>query len=325
MSTYCSKSTWIRRSRNASSPTDRNFDDRLRQERIRHRVELANDVVTVRLANAEDFTPARELVRAADQQLVITDGTDGKSFTVRMSEDQIRERQNFAIEQNMTTLRNRVDQLGVAEPLVQRQGVDRIVVQLPGVQNPTKSTRFSRRPRPSSFDSSMNRATRRARASIPGRGEEAGQYLKREVIASGDEIVNASAGFSNEGQPAVDITLDSAGGERMLATTRENLNKPMSTVFIEWEEKTVERGGETVTIREKTEEIINTATIRGVFKNRFQITGVSQGEASGSPSCCGRARSRHPYTRSTIVRSVRRSARTTSIAASGRFRSVSSP
>ena len=256
------------------------FNDRLRQARIRNRVDLDNSIVTVRLADADDLVPARELIREADPQVLITDGTDGKSLTVRMSEEQIRERQNFAIEQNMTTLRNRVDELGVAEPLVQRQGVDRIVVQLPGVQDPTELDKILTATATVEFrlvDQSGNAPGSRR---YPGRGQEQAQVLKREVIASGDEIINASAGFSAEGQPAVDITLDAAGGERMLATTRDNLNKPMSTVFIEWREETVTRGGQTETRRVKTEEIINTATIRGVFKNRFQITGLNPIEAS---------------------------------------------
>jgi preprotein translocase subunit SecD len=256
------------------------FDDRLRDERIRHRVELASRVITVRLANAEDFERARDIIRAADPEVLITDGTDGKTFTVRMTENQVRARQDFAIEQNITTLRNRVDELGVAEPLVQRQGVDRIVVQLPGVQDPTELDKILTATATVEFrlvDQSGNLPGSRR---YPGRGQEPGQILKREVIASGDEIVNASAGFSSEGQPAVNITLDAAGGERMLGTTRDNLNKPMSTVFIEWSEETVTRGGVTETQRVKSEEIINTATIRGVFKNNFQITGLNPIEAS---------------------------------------------
>jgi len=256
------------------------FDDRLREARIRHRVDLASRVITVRLANADDFESARNIVRGADPEVFIADGTDGKTFTVRMTENQVRARQDFAIEQNITTLRNRVDELGVAEPLVQRQGVDRIVVQLPGVQDPTELDKILTATATVEFrlvDQSGNApGTRR----YPGRGEEPAQLLKREVIASGDEIVNASAGFSSEGQPAVNITLDAAGGERMLATTRDNLNKPMSTVFIEWSEETVTRGGVTETRRVKSEEIINTATIRGVFKNNFQITGLNPIEAS---------------------------------------------
>jgi len=256
------------------------FDDRLREARIRHRVDLENNVITVRLADNADYDAARNIVRDADRDVLIDDGDDDKAFTVRMSEAQIRARQDFAIEQNITTLRNRVDELGVAEPLVQRQGIDRIVVQLPGVQDPTELDKILTATATVEFrlvDQSGNQPGSRR---YPGRGQEPAQILKREIIASGDEIVNASAGFSSEGQPAVNITLDATGGERMLATTRDNLNKPMSTVFIEWREEEVTRGGETETRRVKSEEIINTATIRGVFKNNFQITGLNPIEAS---------------------------------------------
>ena len=256
------------------------FNGRLRDARIRNRVDLDNNVITVRIADSADYEAALDIVRTADSEVLIDDGADGKSFTVRMSETQIRARQDFAIEQNITTLRNRVNELGVAEPLVQRQGVDRIVVQLPGVQDPTELDKILTATATVEFrlvDQSGNAPGSRR---YPGRGQEPAQLLKREVIASGDEIVNASAGFSAEGQPAVNITLDAAGGERMLATTRDNLNKPMSTVFIEWREETVTRGGKTETRRVKSEEIINTATIRGVFKNNFQITGLNPIEAS---------------------------------------------
>ncbi len=256
------------------------FDDRLREARIRHRVDLEADIITVRIAEDADYDASINIVRDADAEVLINDGDDGKSFTVRMSEAQIRARQDFAIEQNITTLRNRVNELGVAEPLVQRQGVDRIVVQLPGVQDPTELDKILTATATVEFrlvDQSGNQPGSRR---YPGRGAEPAQMLKREVIASGDEIVNASAGFSSEGQPAVNITLDAAGGERMLATTRDNLNKPMSTVFIEWREEEVTRGGKTEMRRVKSEEIINTATIRGVFKNNFQITGLNPIEAS---------------------------------------------
>ena len=259
---------------------EQDFDDRLREARIRHRVDLEGDTITVRIADSADYEASRDIVRDADSEVLIDDGDDDKSFTVRMSEAQIRARQDFAIEQNITTLRNRVNELGVAEPLVQRQGVDRIVVQLPGVQDPTELDKILTATATVEFrlvDQSGNQPGSRR---YPGRGNEPAQMLKREVIASGDEIVNASAGFSSEGQPAVNITLDAAGGERMLATTRDNLNKPMSTVFIEWREEEVTRGGTTETRRVKSEEIINTATIRGVFKNNFQITGLNPIEAS---------------------------------------------
>ena len=249
--------------------------ERLRDARIRHRVDLDGTTIIARIADADDLEAARRIVDEADPDLLVADGADGKSLSVRMTDVQIQERQDFAIEQNMTTLRNRVDQLGVAEPLVQRQGVDRIVVQLPGVQDPTELEKILTATATVEFRMVDQSGDQPGSRRYPGRGDEPPQVLKREVIASGDEIVDAKSGFTPEGQPAVHITLDSAGGERMLENTRDNLNKPMSTVFIEWREETVTRGGETIKRKIKTEEIISTATIRGVFKNRFQVTGLT--------------------------------------------------
>lgn len=257
---------------------EQDFEDRLRAARIRHRADIDNQLITIRLTGSEDVPAARTIIERADPDVVVADGADGKSLTVRMSESQIQERQNFAIEQNLTTLRNRVNQLGVAEPLVQRQGVDRIVVQLPGVQDPNQLNKILTATATLEFrlvDQSGDEPGSRRYA---GRGEEQPQVLKRQVIASGDQIIDAKAGFS-EGQPAVFITLDSAGGERMLQTTMENLNKPMSSVFIETRRETVMRNGVEEQRTIKIEEIINTATIRGVFKNSFQITGLTPLEA----------------------------------------------
>ena len=120
------------------SSYQQDFEDRLSDARIRRRVDLSNGVITVRLTSEEDTVAARDILRSSDPDLIISDGADGRSLKVRMTEVQKKARQDLAIEQNITTLRNRVDELGVAEPLVQRQGVDRIVVQLPGVQDPTE-------------------------------------------------------------------------------------------------------------------------------------------------------------------------------------------
>jgi len=258
---------------------EQDFDERLREARIRHRVELNNQIVTVRLTSVEDTEVARRIISDADPDVIIGDGADGKSLIVRMTEVQIKERQDFAIEQNMTTLRNRVDQLGVAEPLVQRQGVDRIVVQLPGVQDPTELEKILTATATLEFRLVDQSGDLPGSRTYTGRSGEASAVLRREVIASGDEIVDAGFTYTPEGQPAVSITLDSAGGERMLATTRDNVGKPMSTLFIEWREEDVVRAGRTEKRKVKTEEIINTATIRGVFKNRFQITGLTPIEA----------------------------------------------
>ena len=258
---------------------EQDFSELLRDAGLRRQVRVNGTIITVRLQSAADMEAARDIINKADPELIITDGADGLSLRVSMSEIQIRARQDFAIEQNITTLRSRVDQLGVAEPLVQRQGVNRIVVQLPGVQDPNQLDELLTAT--ATLEFRMVDTTGDSPGSRPYRGRPgiAGQSLKREVIASGDQIVNASSGFS-EGQPAVFITLDAVGGDSMLKNTQANLNKPMATVFIETRrESTVLPDGSVEHRTIKTEEIINTATIRGVFKNSFQTTGLTPGEA----------------------------------------------
>ena len=210
------------------------FDDRLREAGIRvdnrivrHRVDLDNNIITVRFNSPEATEPVREVIRAADEDVLISAGADGRSLRVRMTDEQVRERQVLAIEQNVTTLRNRVDQLGVAEPIVQQQGVDRIVVQLPGVQDPNELRDILRATATIEF-----RLVDGTGGDMPGsqlyrgRGDEPPQYLQRRVIASGDQIINAAASQDANGAPAVSIRLDSAGGESMLEITQNNLGRP---------------------------------------------------------------------------------------------------
>jgi preprotein translocase subunit SecD len=255
------------------------FDDRLREAQIRHRVDLDGPIISVRLQSVEDAAAARAIVRDADADVLIADGTDGKTLLVRMTEAQIEERRDLAIEQNVTTLRNRVDELGVAEPLVQRQGTDRIVVQLPGVQDPNMIKSILTSTATIEFRLVDQSGTEPGSRQYPGRTGIASQVLKRKVIASGDQIVNAESGFSSEGQPAVFIGLDSVGGDNMLQTTQENVGKPMATLFIKSDRVAITHNGVTEYRVTKTEEIINTATIQGVFKNNFQTTGLNPIEA----------------------------------------------
>ncbi len=257
---------------------EQSLDDSLREAKIRHRVDLSDRLITVRLSNADDLESARTVIGNVDSEILVADGTDGKSLTVRMSDSQIQARQDFAIEQNITTLRNRVNQLGVAEPLVQRQGVDRIVVQLPGVQDPNEINKILTATATLEFRMVDQSGTEPGSRRYAGRLGEDAQVLKRKVIASGDQIVDASSGFS-EGRPIVSIALDSAGGESMLKTTMESLGKPMSTVFIETRREAVKVGDQIEYRDIKTEEIISTATIQGIFKSRFQISGLRPGEA----------------------------------------------
>ena len=257
---------------------EQDFSDRLRTAKIRHRVELVDQVIRIRLTSSDDMLTARDAVQKADPDLLITDGTDGKSLSARMSEAQIKARRDFAIDQNVTTLRNRVNQLGVAEPLVQRQGEDRIVLQLPGVDDPNKISEIITATATIEFRLVDLSGDEPGSRRYQGRGSEPSAVLKRRVIASGDQIVDAAA-TTSEGRPVVSITLDGSGGESMLETTMTHLKKPMATVFIESHREQVRVGDELQYRDYKTEEIVSIATIQGVFKNRFQISGLSPGEA----------------------------------------------
>jgi len=259
---------------------EQDFSDRLRSSKIsRFRVDLDNQLIRIRLTSREDMEAARTLVQKADPDILVADGADGKSLTVRMSEAQIKARKDFAIDQNVITLRSRVDQLGVAEPLVQRQGEDRIVLQLPGVDDPNKVSEIITATATIEFRLVDLSGDEPGSRRYQGRGSEPSAVLKRRVIASGDQIVDASAGF-NQGKPIVSITLDGAGGESMLETTMNNLKKPMATVFIESHREQIRVGDELQYRDYKTEEIVSNATIQGVFKNRFQISGLAPREAS---------------------------------------------
>ena len=257
---------------------EQSFSDLLREESIVSRVDVSGNEIIVRVRNLNDLEIAEDLIREADIDLLIIDNQADRTLRISMTETQIRARQDFAIEQNITTLRNRVNQLGVAEPLVQRQGLDRIVVQLPGVQDPNRLDDILTATATLEFRLVDVGTNSPGSKRYNGRGGASSQILRREIVASGDQIIDAESGFS-QGQPAVFITLDSVGGESMLKTTRQNLKKPMSTVFIETRRVSSDLNDQTKTRIVKTEEIINTATINGIFKDRFQITGLTPVEA----------------------------------------------
>ena len=257
---------------------EQSFSDLLREESIVSRVDVSGNEIIVRVRNLDDLEIAEDLIRDADIDLLIIDNQADRTLRISMTETQIRARQDFAIEQNITTLRNRVNQLGVAEPLVQRQGLDRIVVQLPGVQDPNRLDDILTATATLEFRLVDIGTNSPGSKRYNGRGGASSQILRREIVASGDQIIDAESGFS-QGQPAVFITLDSVGGESMLKTTRNNLKKPMSTVFIETRRVSSDLNDQTKTSIVKTEEIINTATINGIFKDRFQITGLTPVEA----------------------------------------------
>jgi preprotein translocase subunit SecD len=265
------------------------FNKLLRDNRIRRSISVTGDQVLIRLTDAADADRAEELIKDSDPDLGLERReTNGSVVLVaQMTPVQVTERQDFAIQQNVTTLRNRVNELGVAEPVVQRQGVDRIVVQLPGVQDPAQAERVLGATATLEFrlvcdDENPLEAERTGRVPL---GCELFQMrdggpvlLKRRTIVTGDQLVDASQGF-DQGQAAVYVRLDSKGARSMLETTRENLKKPMAVVFIEQKRETVERDGKKVEVPRVEREVINVATINGVFSSSFQITGLDTFEA----------------------------------------------
>ncbi len=261
----------------------------LRDERIPRRVRVDGEQVVVTVNSEEDAQRAETMLRRMDDPLQIRRGADGErpALYLTLSEEQVQERRDFAIQQNTITLRNRVNELGVAEPLVARQGADRIVVQLPGVQDPRQAEVVLGATATLEFrlvdtENDPIEAARRGRAPINTElyyeRNGAPVLLSRDIIVTGDQLTNASSGFS-EGRPAVFVNLDSQGARRMLQTTQANLGRPMAVLFIEERRNLVEQDGELVEVSETIREVISVATIQGVFSSRFQITGLATTEA----------------------------------------------
>jgi preprotein translocase subunit SecD len=248
------------------------------------------NAVRVVLPPEADVTAARNALNSALQGLTISTESlaSGSAITGAMTTAQIRERQDYAIQQNITTLRNRVNELGVSEPIVQRQGIDRINVQLPGVQNSADVKDILGRVATLEFrlEDMQNNAFEAMQSGRAPLGSKLYTHtrfgrpvlLKREVIATGDQLTNATSGQSQDG-PAVNVKLDARAGENMLKTTRANLNKRMAVVLIEKRRETSDVNGKKVSREVTDEEVINDATIRGIFANSFQITGLQAGEA----------------------------------------------
>jgi preprotein translocase subunit SecD len=195
-----------------------------------------------------------------------------------------------ALNQNITTLRNRVNELGVAEPIIQQQGTERIVVQLPGVQDTARAKEILGAVATLEFrlvDEKNDVQTAIQSGKIPS-GSKLYKFkdgrpllLKTSVIVTGENIVDASSSVDKDNNPMVSIVLDSTGGRNMLEITKEFIGYRMGVVFIENQVETIIENGITVKKRSKTQDIINAATIQGTFSNRFEITGLdSSREAS---------------------------------------------
>jgi len=269
---------------------DGNIRSLLRDERIRYTgIESGERGLTVFLRDSDERSGTMSLLNREFPELEIAEGDQSEAIRVTISDSEIEEAQRNALEQNRTTLRNRVDELGVAEPLVQRQNPDRIVVQLPGVQDTTRAKEILGATAQLEFrlvdeDNDPIRAEETGRVPVGSRlYQHRDGYpvlLKRDVIATGDQLTGAGTGFDEDsGRPMVTVNLDSQGGRRMGEATRENLGRGMAVVYRERVTETKIENGEEVRESREVEEVISVATIQGIFSNRFRITNLEGEQA----------------------------------------------
>jgi preprotein translocase subunit SecD len=262
-------------------------------------IRVVGSALQIPIIEPADMDRAEQIVRALDQgdQLVqlgqltsriIVNRTqfDGRpGFTVQLTEAAIRERQDFAIAQNTLTMRNRINELGVAEAVVQRQGLDRILVELPGIQDPARAKEILSSTATLEFhlvdhNNDAYDAQRRGRAPLGSElhtRRESGTpiLLQREVVASGEQLLDAVATYQ-QGQPVVSIRLDSTGGRRMFDATVGNVGRNLAVLYIEDRPTFIERDGERVPGPPmRKEEVISDATINSPLSNNFVITGLS--------------------------------------------------
>ena len=265
----------------------------LRERRIRYKgvSRGAQNNVSVVLRSSEDREAARNAIASQLPELVLTGGPGGGEDWVldgRISEAALREASMNAIDQNLSTLRNRVDELGTSEPVIQRQGESRIVVQLPGVQDTAAAKRILGATATLEYravDESVNPLEVAETGRVPPQSElfrdRAGNpvVLSKRIIASGDQLVSAASGFSqDDGSPMVSVRLNSAGARRMLDFTNENVGKGMAVVFVERVPEIRVVNGEEVRSSRIKREVISIANVREPFGRNFQTSGLDSAQ-----------------------------------------------
>jgi len=258
----------------------------LRESKIRYQSVDRNDqIIEVKFQDEQTLAQALDVMRRELRGLELNE--DGNMVRAKLSEPERREIRRLAVAQNITTLRNRINELGVAEPVIQQQGEDRIVVQLPGVQDTARAKEILGATATLEFrlvDTEHNvQGLEEGKTPLGAKlyQDRSGRpiLLQRKIIVTGDQIVDASSGLdSQSGSPAVFVTLNSIGARKMADITRENIGKPMAVVYIENKTETREVEGRKVTTKKTIEEVINVATIRDRFSKRFQITGLDSTE-----------------------------------------------
>lgn len=257
------------------------FRTQLREENIRYRsVRQLSSSVEIVFRDDETLEKAQFFLRNTYGNLSFTERSD-LTLRATFSEARLAEIRDYAVKQNITIIRNRVNQLGVAEPLVQKQGAERIVVQLPGIQDTAKAKEILNAT--ATLDFRLLDQTNDVRDAVSGRVpagsslvyHQNGQpyLLKNRVMLTGNHIIDANSSTDEYGIPQVNISLDSKGGTKMSQATKDNIGNPMATVFIEFK-ATDQRDANGKLVFEKKEEIISVATIQARLGSSFRITGL---------------------------------------------------
>lgn len=257
----------------------------LREQRIRYRGgEVTEEgTVVLQFRDQSERTEASRLIQRSYNEFLLNERTRGDDYelVLTLSDAEIRQIQDYAIEQNLTTIRNRVNELGVAEPLVQRQGAARIVVELPGVQDTAQAKRVLGATANLEFRLEARQDAAAGTTEVYGFRDEPERTarLERDIIVTGENVANARQAFDEHGQPQVNITLDGVGGDMMTRATRTAIQRRMAVLFIEFRTETEQQvvDGEIVTSERRVEErgIISLATIQSTLGSNFRITGLN--------------------------------------------------
>lgn len=276
--------------RQASYAND--IKSRLRDKKLAYRSVAENGQgFVLKFEKADERNAAQELLKGelSEFEYKPRDSAEGFFIDLAFTQAKLKELSDYAVNQNLVTIRNRINELGVAESVVQRQGISRIVVELPGVQDTAEAKRVLGRTATLEFRAVDDSAadTGRFTESFPYKNEPGRTVaLKKEKIISGDQVSDAKTSFDENMQPVVSVTLDARGGKKMAVFTRDNLGKNMAVLFVESKRKTRLVANEAGvmqevhdTVTERT--VISNATIQGLFSSKFQISGLgSQAEAS---------------------------------------------
>lgn len=266
--------------------------NKLREEKLRYR-NISNEQdgsLRVKFAKQEVRDEAVSQLRTDYREFLVSDSEEDGAFylSLKLDESTLRDIEDYAIKQNLTTLRNRVNELGVAEPLVQRQGRNRIVVELPGIQDTALAKRIIGATANLEFRLEATNDELASRTEVFGFRDKAKSgrtaRLEKNLIITGNSVSNAATGYDENGQPEVNITLDAKGGKLMNRATRDNVGRSMAVLFIEHKTRTryTEVDGELVPETKKYVEkgIISLATIQSALGNRFRITGLDNPQES---------------------------------------------